>query len=96
MDPGDNVTLNVQGQLPSSGLEELGDGEFIFHWSLREPTTEPLVFVATDSSGASSSFIPRVEVCACVNGGNCTLDGILTTNSTIIMTCQCPQGKEHK
>ena len=94
LDPGDNITLNVQGGLlQSSVLELVGDDQFIFRWNLLEPTTEPLVFIATDSSGASSSFIPTVEVCACVNGGNCTLDGILTGNSTLIMNCQCPQGK---
>ena len=92
-DPEDNITLNVQGGLPpNSVLEEFGDGDFIFRWNLAEPPTEPLVFIATDSVGASSSFIPIVEVCACVNSGNCTLDGILTTNSTIMLKCLCPQG----
>ena len=94
LDPGDNFTLTIQGQLLQDyTLEVVGDREYIFHWNLLEPTSEPLVFIATDSGGASSTFIPTVEVCACANGGNCTLDGLLTSNSTVILNCQCPQGK---
>ena len=92
-DPGDNFTLSVQGPVQDYSLNFVGDGTYVFHWNLSEPTFEPLVFIATDSGGASSSLIPTVEVCACANGGNCTLDGLLTGNSTVILKCQCPQGK---
>ena len=92
-DPGDNVTLSVQGEhLENSNLDFIGDGEFEFNWNLLEITTEPLVFIATDSSGASSTFTPTVEICACANGGNCTRDGLLTSNMTIILNCQCHEG----
>ena len=92
-DPGDNITLTLQEQPQNSNLKLAGDGEYTFYWNLSEPTTEPLVFIATDMSGASTSFVPTVEVCACVNGGNCTLDGVVTSNSTVVLNCQCPQGK---
>lgn len=92
-DPGDNVTLRVQGEhLQTSILTLVGDGVYVFNWNLLETTTEPLVFIATDSSGASSTFIPSVEICACANEGNCTRDGLLMTNSTAILNCQCHEG----
>ena len=93
IDPGDNITLSLRHHPRNSNLKAAGDNEYMFYWNLSEPTTEPLVFIATDMSGASTSFVPTVEVCACVNSGNCTLDGVITSNSTVILNCQCPQGK---
>lgn len=94
-DPGDEFTLSVRGGLlENSFLEETDDeGVFDFRWTLEEITTEPLVFVANDSKGASSLFVPTVEVCACVNGGNCTLDGLLTSDATVVMNCVCSDGR---
>lgn len=92
-DPGDNFTLNVLGGLlPNSALEDIGDGLYIFRWNLQEVTTEPLTFVANDSRGASSTYTPIVEVCACANGGNCTRDGLLSNNATVVLNCVCPEG----
>ena len=85
----------MRGGLPeNSFLEETDDeGVFDFRWTLEEITAEPLVFVANDSRGASSLFVPTVEVCACVNGGNCTLDGLLTSDATVVMNCVCSDGR---
>ena len=92
-DPGDNFTLTVLGGLPSNSvLEYKGEGEYIFRWTLQETTAEPLIFSANDSKGASSTFVPIVEVCACANGGNCTRDGLLSSNATVILNCVCPEG----
>lgn len=93
-DPGDNFTLTVLGGLPSNSvLEYNGEGEYIFRWTLQESITEPLIFSANDSKGASATFVPIVEVCACTNGGNCTRDGLLSSNATVILNCICPEGK---
>ena len=93
VDPGDNFTLTVLGGLPpNSELESLEDGEYLFLWNLQEIITQPLVFIAIDSKGASSTFIPVVEVCACSNGGNCTREGLLSNNATVVLNCVCPQG----
>ena len=93
-DPGDEVTFTVQGGLPANSvLEKISDNEYVFRWSPQQVFFSSLTFVANDSSGATSVFTPILEVCACVNGGNCTLDGVLTSNIIIIMACQCSQGK---
>lgn len=92
-DEGDDFTLSVQGGLPpNSMLEKVGKQEYIFQWKLVEVTTMPLIFVANDTKGASSVFVATVEVCACVNGGTCTLDGLLTSNKTKVMNCLCNEG----
>ena len=93
VDPGDNVTLSVRGGLPvNSVLEKVDEEEYIFIWTLMELTNEPLVFIANDSRGAASTFSPVVEVCACVNGGVCTREGIITSNATITLKCMCTEG----
>ena len=91
--PGDKFTLTIQGGLPAdSVLEKITEGEYVFRWNLMGVTTEPLVFIANDTRGASSVFIPTVEVCTCVNGGSCTLDGLLASDTTVVLNCQCSEG----
>ena len=92
-DPGDEFTLTVDGGLPpNSVLEETEGGEYIFRWNLQEVIIFPLRFIANDSRGASSIFVPTVEICACVNGGNCTREGLLSNNATVVLNCVCPEG----
>ena len=93
-DPDDTVTVTVQGVTTnSSTLMKLEEGEYVFVLNL-QLTFEPLhiVFVANDSRGAIAIFEPTVEICACANEGTCTRDGLITSNSTIIMNCQCNEG----
>ena len=93
VDPGDEFSLTVTGGLPqNSVLEEIANGTFEFKWTLQEITYEALVFVANDSRGAAALFTPTIEICACVNGGNCTLDGLITNNATVLMNCECTEG----
>ena len=93
IDPGDNVTFTIQGGLPlNSFLDELDGGQYSFRWSLQELTNDPLMFVATDTRNASSTHTPTIEVCACANDGVCTLNGLLTTNTTITLACLCSEG----
>ena len=94
IDPGDNVTLSVRGGLPiNSVLEKVDEEEYIFVWNLMELTNKPLVFIANDSRGAASTFTPVVEVCACVNGGACTREGLVTSNATVTLKCMCTDGR---
>lgn len=93
-DSNDTFMLSVVDGLPAnSELEDIGNGVYEFRWRLEEATTRPLTFVANDSRGASSTLVVMVEVCACVNGGNCTKQGILSPNTTILLNCICPEGK---
>ena len=93
-DPGDTFIVGVLGGLPiSSDLINKGEGMFSFLWALQQPTNISLAFFARDSLNASSNLNPRVEVCACANGGECTLDGLLSTDdNTVIMNCLCTEG----
>lgn len=91
----DNVTLNIEGGLPeNSELLSRGGGVYTFRWNLQMPTARSLVFIAIDSRGAASTFAPRVEICACVNEGVCTANGLLSANSTLLLNCQCTEGNE--
>ena len=95
VDTADNFTLSVEGGLPhNSTLESISqsDANFIFRWTLHHVTYDPLIFLAVDSRGASTTFTPTVEICACVNGGICSLDGVLSNNATVVMNCQCTRG----
>ena len=95
-DEEDDFTFVVEGGLPENALlEEIGDGEFLFRWNLQSVTNTPLIFVANDSSGASSMFVPIVEICACENGGLCTEENLPTTDMTNvnIKICLCGEGK---
>ena len=96
-DDGDGFTVAVQGGMPDGSTLEQESGNYTFTWTQLEPDNTSLVFVANDSLGAASTLSPRVEVCACQNRGNCTLDGILGMESnTVIMECECPEGMRYK
>ena len=50
-------------------------------------------FIAMDMLNASSLLDPQVLVCACQNGGNCTLEGIIGRDvDPLIMNCICTEG----
>ena len=89
---GDNFTLTLLNEVPDDPkLEQTGE-EYLFVWTLLDITNVTLTFVATDSKGAATLFSPTVELCACVNNGNCTRDGLLVNSPTIVMNCRCSEG----
>ena len=93
VDPGDNFTLTVLGELANQAqFEKIDDEQYSLKLNLKTLTNDALVLVANDSKGASTTFIPILEICACVNGGQCTTEGVLTSNTTIIMKCLCDEG----
>ena len=54
-----------------------------------------LTVVAVDRNfrNVSSFFNPVVQLCACINEGNCTINGLLNIDySFIILNCECPGG----
>ena len=59
--------------------------------------TYDITIEASDTMGAISTLSPRVEICACQNGGNCTLNGLLGIDTNVVdMLCQCDQGIEQQ
>lgn len=50
------------------------------------------MFSAVDSQEAVTTYTPRVQVCACQNNGNCTLEGATVIDDIIIMNCICSPG----
>ena len=93
-DPDDTFTLIIEGGNPNnSTLVKIEEGEYMFVLNL-QMTFEPLrlVFVANDSRGGVATFEPTLEICACSNLGTCIRDGLISSNSTIIMSCQCTEG----
>ena len=92
----DDFNVTIEGGAPEGGvLTDGGDGEYTFTWTPGViPNISGLAFIATDSSGAATLHSPSVQVCACFNGGECTEEGVLSTNNLIvILTCLCDEGK---
>ena len=71
-----------------------GFTEFVFRWNIYEVVNRSLMFEARDELDAVSVLNVQVQICACQNGGNCTLGGLLsTTASTIVLNCECSEGQ---
>ena len=91
-----NVTVVINGQdtlPPNTTVTENGDA-FILIWT---PTDINEVFnltiIATAEQNARSTFIPRVQLCGCLNDGNCTEGGVLNLEAPfVILNCECPAG----
>lgn len=96
----DDFNLTFSGGVVEafSILEKETPGQYHFSiqvsGSSQLDSLQPLIFTATDGRGASSERVQTVQVCACINGGECTPDGILGIDSTVILTCLCPDGKK--
>ena len=88
--------LQVLGGLPeSSELVESGDGNgiYTFTWTLFDITDTPITFIANNEMGQVFTHSPTLAICACVNEGECTVDGILgTENNIFVFECECPEG----
>ena len=94
-DESDDFSFKAIGNFPvAHELQNLANGMFSFVLTLTEPMLFNLTFEATDSFNASSILRPRLHVCGCQNGGNCTLDNLLNPNAVaLVMSCDCPEGK---
>ena len=99
VDEGDTFTVEVVGEIPEGAIfEDNGGGKYSFSWNLEVITNRSniraLSFQATDSGSAVSLLTPQLVVCACDNGGQCTLRGILNSIlPVLIMKCICPEGE---
>ena len=91
-----NVTVEL-GMLDEGILLNSGNinGTYSFSWRPEmTPNITELSFVAMDSSGAATIHSPIVQFCACFNGGQCTIEGVLSMGSLVqTLTCMCDEGK---
>ena len=97
----DNNLFNVSvvGGLPvnSTLTSTPQDGfmSYTFSWTIFEIVDVSLMFEARDERNAVSVLSVQVQICACQNGGECTLDGLLSSSDrTVVLNCNCPEGDE--
>lgn len=92
----DNNTFSVSidGGIPQGGLlSDDSEGEYTFRWTPETVPNRILSFLAEDELNASTIHSPVLHVCACFNGGECSLEGISSTNELLInLTCTCAEG----
>ena len=90
-----NITVHAAGGLPTNALLIANGGiHYSLHYSPLVAANRTLTLIATDPHGASSTFTPKVYFCACVNGGDCTLEEMAESDDKIIiMNCACSEGK---
>ena len=93
-DDSNNFTVSILGGLPeNSNLERTGPSEYIFTWMLNEIVNNTLEFEARDELNATAVHNVQVQICACENGGNCTINGIIgTAAGNILLNCECSEG----
>ena len=92
----ENVVINSQNSPnlpPNTNLNRNGD-IFTLTWSPTDISEKINVsIIANGKRDTTSSFNPRVQLCGCANGGNCTEAGILDLEvSFVLLNCDCPEG----
>lgn len=77
------------------GLLTVDDNDtsfYTFTWTPTQFVDRTILFLATDDMDASTQYEPRIEFCSCeiMNGGICTLNGVLDqTANPIDLNCIC-------
>ena len=67
---------------------------YVFTWTPTRFLNRTILFLAVDNMNASTQYQPRIEFCSCLNGGECTLNGLLDqTANPIDLNCICNPGK---
>lgn len=89
-----NFTVTLDGGAPQGGLLfDDGEGRYTFRWTPETTPDRALSFLAVDDLLASTLHSPVLLVCACFNGGMCTLEGVLSTNELLQnLICTCSEG----
>ena len=92
-DADDTFTVTILGETPNRGqLVHNGEGMYTLHWMMSAIPTSSVTFRAEDARGAVVLLSPLLHVCSCFNGGTCTMDGVIHSDSLINMTCLCTEG----
>lgn len=93
-DSDDNYTVGTDGELPDGGhLVDHGGGMYTFQWTVSSTPTSGVSFRAEDARGAAVLLRPILHLCTCFNGGECTVDGVASSDDLVInLTCVCTEG----
>ena len=89
-----NVMINGQDTLPPNAAFTGSDDTFTLTWNPVDITEEfNVTIIATAEQNVRSMFVPRVQLCGCLNGGNCTEAGVLNLEAPfVVLNCDCPAG----
>ena len=94
-DTDDNIIVNVLGEISPTELTIVSNGGCQYSLLYRPAvvSNDTLTLIATDPHNASATFSPSLHFCACSNGGNCTLEGLVLSDAqTLTMNCVCSEG----
>ena len=92
-DDGDTYVVGIVGGIPFGSNLTNNQGNYTFTWILQQVQNVSLIFYATDSLNATFQLSIPVLICACQNGGNCTLEGPIDTyDKSVVMACNCSKG----
>ena len=95
-DTDDSIIVNVLGEISPTGFTIVSNGgsQYSVLYHPAAVSNETMTLIATDPHNASATFSPSLHFCACSNGGNCTLEGLVLSDApTLIMNCACSEGK---
>ena len=90
-----DFTVATLLQIPEdSSLTEVSDNNFEFSITLDQVSAISVGFIATDTQQATATLEPQIQICACLNSGTCTLEGIADPMaSPVILNCVCAAGE---
>ena len=88
------VSINRQETLPSNSNFTKSGNTFTLTWNPVDINEEfNVTIIAIAERNARALFVPRVQLCGCVNGGNCTNVGVPNLQLPFnVLNCECPAG----
>ena len=91
-DADDDIIVNVLGEISPTELTIVNKGgnQYSLCYHPAAVSNETMTLIATDPHNASATFSPSLHFCACSNGGNCTLEGVVLSDAQT--HCACSEG----
>ena len=88
------VVINGQGTLPSNAIFTNSGNTFTLMWNPVDINEEfNVTIIAVAERNARALFVPHVQLCGCMNGGNCTTVGVPNLQLPFnVLNCECPAG----
>ena len=92
------VVINGQESLPSNTAFTGSGNTFTLTWNPVNIMEEfNVMIIAVAERNARAMFVPRIQLCGCENGGNCTTVGVPNLQLPFnVLNCNCPAGTAHK